>query len=625
MSNTSAARVDSMWHELRALTWRARQVWRMVPRANKWALGSAAFLMTLASASAIAVPLLIGHLIDGVKGRTEQQAAGAAVFEFAAYCLGAIAILVVLREGLQVLRRYLVESTCTRIEKHLSVRMVSHLLHIELSCLTHEKVGTLHGRIFRSIDGYMRLLRLSFLDFFPAVLTGLFALTAALVKQPWVALAMAGAIPSSLLLILWQLRSQKGIRLQLNRSREELDGTVVEQLGGIDFVRVSNTHALEVKRVSRAAEKRRSKELKHLVSMSLFGAAKALTEGLFHLIVLGLACYLAVTGQISYGTIFTFSMLFLSVMNPLAEVHRVFDEGHEASLRVADLMELLALPVDPSFHTATHTQPRLDDHRPVIETSGLCVEYATAHGNRLPVLGDVSLVIHHGETVGIVGRTGCGKSTLLKVLMRLMGYHGGRVYLKGVPLEDVSREVISRLVGYVGQNPFMFSGTIEDNITYGCPGVYLPEDVRRAAQRACIHDEIMQMPEGYATELAERGQNLSGGQKQRLALARVFLKDPPVLILDEATSALDNIIERDVQRALSEARAERTVILVAHRLSTLTEADRILVFDQGHIAEEGDYEELVKRGGLFTEMVMSASKGSADPHAEQAPVVAAAS
>src|SRR5262249_42557675 len=151
--------------------------------------------------------------------------------------------------------------------------------------------GALHGRVFRSIDGYMRLLRLSFLDFFPAVLTGLFALATSLVKQPWIGLAMIGVIPSSVALTARQLRSQKGVRLRLLRSREELDGTVVEQLGGLEYVRVAHTHAQEVKRVASAAEKRRSKELSHHVSMSLFGMAKALTEGFFHLMVLALAGY----------------------------------------------------------------------------------------------------------------------------------------------------------------------------------------------------------------------------------------------------------------------------------------------------------------------------------------------
>jgi ATP-binding cassette subfamily B protein len=556
----------------------------------------------------------------GVKRATAQTAAHSEVFRFALRYLSTIAILVVAREGFHVLRRFLVENTCTRIDKHLSVRVVSHLLHVDLGTFTHEKLGALHGRIFRSIDGFMRLLRLSFLDFFPALLTGLFALVTALVKQPWVGLIMAGILPTSIALTAWQLKSQKGVRLRLLRSREELDGTVVEQLGGLDYIRVAHTYASEVKRVARAAEKRRSQELTHHVSMSFFGAAKALLEGLFHLMVLGLAVYLAVTGQITYGDIFAFSMLFLSVMTPLAEVHRVIDEGHEASLRVGDLMDMLTLPLDVSFNTATHRVPRLDDRAPILEVDKLSVHYMAPEGPTSTVLDEISLVIRAGETIGIVGRSGGGKSTLLKTLMRLVHPCGGRVLVKGMPLEEVSREAISRLVGYVGQNPFLFAGTIEENITYGCTGPYLPEDVRRAAQRACLDDEIRMMPQGYATPVAERGQNLSGGQRQRLVLARVFLLDPPVLILDEATSALDTISERSVQKAIDEARTDRTVIIVAHRLSTLRDADRILVLDAGRIVESGNFHELYRRGGIFTELVRSAEKGSAPAEQEQVAV-----
>ena len=158
-----------------------------------------------------------------------------------------------------------------------------------------------------------------------------------------------------------------------------------------------------------------------------------------------------------------------------------------------------------------------------------------------------------------------------------------------MPTRLASRgKVIGELIGYVGQNPFVFAGTIAENIAYGCEGA-TDDQIRRAAERACIHDEIMAMPGGYDAHVAERGQNLSGGQKQRIALARVFLKNPPILILDEGTSALDNISERLVQQAINAARADRTVILVAHRLSTLREADRILVFDDGRIVETGTY------------------------------------
>ena len=186
----------------------------------------------------------------------------------------------------------------------------------------------------------------------------------------------------------------------------------------------------------------------------------------------------------------------------------------------------------------------------------------------------------------------------------------------GVPLHSVSREAIGGLIGYVGQNPFVFAGTIAENIAYGCEGA-TESDIRHAAERACLHEEILAMPGGYAAVVAERGQNLSGGQRQRIALARVFLKNPPILVLDEGTSALDNISERRVQEAITEARADRTVILVAHRLTTLRDADRIFVFDEGRLVEEGPYGELVHRGGTFAELVHCA--GSV--HGEAAPVL----
>jgi len=599
-----AGPVQYFFRELRLLVRSALLVNRMVPKRHKAALGTAAGIMVLTSLVAIALPILLGELVDTVQRDHSQGVTGHTMFLAVVYYLGWIAGVVLLREALNLIRRFLVEATCTRIDKFMSVRVVSHLMQVDLSRFTHEKIGSLHGRIFRSVDGFMRLLRLAFLDFFPAVMTGVFALVAATTKQPWLGLVMLGVIPISLLLTAWQLVSQKNVRLQLIRSREELDGTVVEQLSGIDYVRVANTHQQEVKRVAKAAEKRRSREMGHHVAMSFFGAAKALTEGAFHVAVLGLAVYLAANERISYGDILTFSGLFLGVMTPLAEIHRVIDEGHEASLRVNDLAEILAQPVDPSFETVTHKNPVFDDAAPVLSMRELTVEYRLPDGRKVHALSGLTLDVRRGETVGVAGRSGGGKSTWLKVLLRLVHPSGGEVYVQGVPLSSVSREAISHLVGYVGQAPFLFSGTIEENIYYGA-GPCLPEDIRRAAQKACIHDEIMRMPGGYQAAVAERGANLSGGQRQRLALARIFLKNPPILILDEATAALDAISERQVQEAISVARADRTVILVAHRLSTVADADRIIVFDEGKIVEVGTYSELTRGDGVFAELVRS--------------------
>jgi ATP-binding cassette subfamily B protein len=404
--------------------------------------------------------------------------------------------------------------------------------------------------------------------------------------------------------------SQKGVRLQLMRNCEDIDGAVVETMSGLEYVRAANTHAQEVRRLARTCERRRAKEIRHHFQMALYGAAKALNEGFFHIVVLGLAIYLAVNGRVSIGDVFIFSLLFLNVMAPLSEIHRILDEGHEASLRVGDLLDMLRQPVDPSFKVSERREPKLIPGAPVIVAENLTARYRTANGKIQRGLDGLNLSIRYGETIGVAGRSGSGKSTWIKVLLRLTHPCEGTAYLGGSPLDRCTREDVSRLIGYVGQQPFVFSGTIAENIAYGIDKASR-DDIRRAAELAHIHDEIMTMPQGYDAAVTERGQNLSGGQRQRLAIARILLRQPPILILDEATSALDNISERAVQRALGLTSADRTTILVAHRLSTLKDADRIVVFDGGRIVEVGTYDELVQQGGVFTELVMSAEQGFA--------------
>jgi ATP-binding cassette subfamily B protein len=599
--------------EFFALFQRAGQVWRLLPGSYRWALGGVGLVMALASVCQIAIPLSLGRLIDHVQQGAGQGLTPRSLYVLAALDLALIAGAYFFRECLNVTRRYLVESTCMSLEKETIVQVVAHLLKMDLAALTHQRVGALHGRIHRSVEGFVRFLRVAFLDFFPAVLTGILALATTISKQPWLGLLMTGVIPVALSLTVWQLLSQKGIRLALMRSKEGMDGTIVEQLSGLDYVRAAHTHAREVERVAQAAADRRSRELRHHFQMSLFGSGKALNEAFFHIVVLAGSVYFAVKGSISFGDVWTFSLLFLNVMNPLSEVHRVLDEAHESSLQVGQLVELLAEPVDPSFAPASPREPRLEPGIPAFAVQDLWVEYRTPEGERKHALRGVSLSVRHGETLGVAGRSGGGKSTWLRILLRLTHPQGGGAWLGGVPLEDVSREAIGRLVGYVGQTPFVFAGTIAENIAYGSDRASLQE-IQRAAQMACLHEEILAMPGGYKAPVAERGQNLSGGQKQRLALARVFLKNPPLLLLDEGTSALDTISERSVQSAINEARRDRTMILVAHRLSTLRHTDRVVVFEDGHIVEIGSYQELVRRGGAFAKLVRSADVG---PEAEE--------
>lgn len=603
-----ASSTDSRLQEIFLIGRRVKDAWFLVARRYRIALAMAAVIMAVTSAANIGVAMLLGHLVDVVSANSDNKQA---MYTATLRVLAVLACIYVGREVLNVVRRMLVESSCTRLNRDVQLRVVDHVMRLDMQALGQEKVGALHGRIFRSVDGLIRFVRLMFLDFVPAVLTGLFAILTATYKQPWLGLAMLGVVPVSVYLTLRQLTNQKGVRLKLMRDCEEIDGTLVEQLNGAEYVRVADKGQDELRRLSEAMERRRRREIKHHFAMSLYGCGKALNEGGFHIIVLGAATYMAINGTINYGDVLAFSVLFLNIMAPLNEIHRVVDEGHESSLLMGDLLEMLRKPEDVSFSTQSSDRliPRLN--APLVEIENLSAGY-DIDGETKIVLNNVSLCILHGQTIGVAGRSGSGKSTWIKVLMRLLHPTSGRVRICGRDLNDVSRQQLAEIFGYVGQNPFVFADTIAANIAYG-QVKRSAEEIENAARAANIHDEVIAMPDGYATQVTERGNNLSGGQKQRIAIARLLLNDGPVLILDEATSALDNISERCVQRSLGVAAGKRTTILVAHRLTTLKDCDKIFVFDEGEIVETGTYEELVMTGGLFAELVYSAEQGLTEP------------
>ena len=382
---------------------------------------------------------------------------------------------------------------------------------------------------------------------------------------------------------------------------------MVEQLGGLEYIRAANTYPTEVARIDTAAEARRAREMKHGLAMARFDWAKAINEGLFHVAIIGFAIVLASRGEIEYGKVVSFSLLYMNIARPLKEVHRILDEAYDSSQQVSVLLDMLNQPVDQSFGVVTLRAPKLDGSLPLLECRDLVVDYATPTGARR-ILDGVTLSIRQGETIGIAGRSGSGKSTWLRSVLRLLHPTSGDVLVGGVPIGVLSREDIGKSIGYVSQVPFVFSGTVRENIAYGCGTVTL-EQVIAAAQQAHIHEEILEMPQGYDSILNERGGNLSGGQRQRLALARMFLKNPPILILDEGTSALDNISERRVRAAIDHARHSHTVIMVAHRLTTLNETDCIFVFDHGRVVEQGAFNELIAKNGVFAELARSAETG----------------
>jgi ATP-binding cassette subfamily B protein len=582
---------------------RRKQIWQLVSRADKIGFSTGVLISALVAAVETGITLLIGHFFDRVMGFTGRPPSE--WVNFAILVLAGLAGAYILKESLQLLRRWIVSRTTARIERNMTVRLVGHLLKVDLGALARERVGSLHGRISRSVEGFVKFLKVSFSDFLPAVLLAVTALGAGLYKEWRVGLVMLCVVPVSILITVWQVKSQKGIRVALLHAKEGLDGTVVEQLGGLEYIRAANTYPLEVARVESAAESRSARGFKHGSAMARFDWMKAVNEGLFHVIIIGFAVVLAAYGQISFGTVLIFSGLFLTIMRPLKEVHRILDETYDSSIQVNVLLHMLNQPVDQSYGIVTLRAPRLDGSIPLLQCRDLIVDYTTPDGKARRILNGLTLEIRQGQTIGIAGRSGSGKSTWLRCMLRLIHPASGEVLVGGVPINVLSREDIGKSIGYVSQVPFVFSGTVAENIAYGCGATTL-DQIKDAARQAHIHEEILQMPQGYDTPLTERGGNLSGGQRQRIALARMFLKNPPILILDEGTSALDNISERRVRAAIDHARQTHTVIMVAHRLTTLNQTDCIFVFDQGRVVEQGAFDDLVAKNGVFAELVHSA-------------------
>jgi len=332
--------------------------------------------------------------------------------------------------------------------------------------------------------------------------------------------------------------------------------------------------------------------------MAFYDAAKYLNEAFFYFLVVSISIYFAVNGTITKGDILTYSILFISVTSPLREIHRILDQAHESSIKVQDLHKLSTQPLDESFNTKESKAEK--EKKNILEIRNLSFKYIE---RKDLVLDNINLKISKGEKLGIAGASGCGKSTFIKILLRLVHNYEGKILLLGKDLKNLKREEIAQRIAYVPQKTYIFTGTIKENITYGCSREVKDEEIIEAAKKANIYEEIKNKLGGFNGEVSENGNNLSGGQKQRLALVRLILKSPDVLIFDEATSALDNKNEIIIQKNLEKLFSDKTMIAIAHRLTTLKNSDRILVFDKGKIVQEGKFNELARKKGLFKEFL----------------------
>lgn len=576
-----------------------KNIFELLPARQKLLFPVILVILAVSAFLSQLTPLAVGWLTDHVLASDSLN------FVSVLPMLGAILAVNVANEIIKVIRRLIVEDTATQTEKRAREKAADSLLSAPLSYFRSHMTGNIHGRLNRSLEGTVKLIKLLFMDFAPAVTTGIAALVTIFLQLPFmVALMVVMVIPIGTLIVLRQISTQKGIRVDLMETKADMDGTMVELLGGIETIRSLDSAVREEKRISSQSETLRAREMRHHKAMAFYDCLKFINEAVFTVLVIGVSVMLASAGVISVGTVLTAYLCFTQLTGPLRELHRILDEFSESMVLASDYFDMIAIPHDFSLCVKEGNEDPSDSS---LRLSHVSFSYPEKPHEM--ILKDISLHIAPGMFLGIAGPSGCGKSTLIKVMDRLEKAEG-EILLGGVDLARFSRAQLAEHIALVPQTPFLVADTVFHNIAYGMKRPVTLEEVKEAARRAAIAEDIEKLEGGYSFRLSEGGRNLSGGQRQRIALARIFLMKPEILILDEATSALDNTSEKLIQAEIEKMKETcgTTVISIAHRLSTLRNCDEIIVMNQGRIAERGTYGELESTPGIFRDMALGILK-----------------
>lgn len=404
------------------------------------------------------------------------------------------------------------------------------------------------------------------------------------------------------------------------RKISNVNSQLQDSLSGIRVVKSFANEGTERAKFRRSNEAYLGSKVAQYHVMGNYQATSALMTGALYTTIVVLGGYLIATGNMSAVDLATFALyisLFATPIETLVNSTETFQKAIAGFKRMDEVLATM-----PDIVDAPDARP-LEVRDGAIEYRDVCFSYKDVElGGRdpqRPVIDHLTLSIRPGETIALVGPSGGGKSTTCSLLPRFYDIDAGSITIDGQDVRDVTQESLRRAIGLVQQDVYLFDGSIRENIAYGRPDA-TDEEIEEAARRANIHDFICSLPDGYDTVVGERGSRLSGGQKQRVAIARVFLKDPAILILDEATSALDNESEEAVQESLERLAQDRTTIIIAHRLSTIKNADEIATVERGRVVERGTHEELLARGGTYAryyrmqfEGVRAKDVPSADP------------
>ncbi|HDF7191444.1 TPA: SAV1866 family putative multidrug efflux ABC transporter [Staphylococcus aureus] len=537
------------------------------------------------------IPLLIKYAIDGVINNhaltTDEKvhhltiAIGIALFIF-----------VIVRPPIEFIRQYLAQWTSNKILYDIRKKLYNHLQALSARFYANNQVGQVISRVINDVEQTKDFILTGLMNIWLDCITIIIALSIMFFLDVKLTLAALFIFPFYILTVYVFFGRLRKLTRERSQALAEVQGFLYERVQGISVVKSFAIEDNEAKNFDKKNTNFLTRALKHTRWNAYSFAAINTVTDIGPIIVIGVGAYLAISGSITVGTLAAFVGYLELLFGPLRRLVASFTTLTQSFASMDRVFQLI--DEDYDIKNGVGAQP-IEIKQGRIDIDHVSFQY---NDNEAPILKDINLSIEKGETVAFVGMSGGGKSTLINLIPRFYDVTSGQILIDGHNIKDFLTGSLRNQIGLVQQDNILFSDTVKENILLGRPTA-TDEEVVEAAKMANAHDFIMNLPQGYDTEVGERGVKLSGGQKQRLSIARIFLNNPPILILDEATSALDLESESIIQEALDVLSKDRTTLIVAHRLSTITHADKIVVIENGHIVETGTHRELIAKQGAY--------------------------
>lgn len=515
-------------------------------------------------------------------------------FELFFIVMALVAVLYLVRAFCYYIMTYWGHTFGVKVEADIRSDLFRHLQDLDFEFYDRNRTGKLMSRLTSDLFEITELAHHGPEDLMISILTIVGALIFMFVIEWRLALVVAMIIPIFLIIVMTRRKNMARASTNVKKKVANINSDIESCISGIKTSKAFANEDVDQERFDRSNDVYKQAKKEFYKSMGAFMATQEFFLCIMPVAVIAFGGWLIMKGQLNYIDLITFTLFVSTFVTPVRKMSNfaeVFTNGMAGLRRFQEIMSL-----KPEVKEKDGATPL------TVKEGNIDIEHVYfSYNNVSEVLDDINLHIDGGETVAIVGHSGGGKTTLCSLIPRFYDVTSGAIKIDGTDIRDVTKESLRANIGIVQQDVFIFADTILENIRYGRPEASFDEVVE-AAKKAEIYDDIMDMPDGFNTYVGERGTKLSGGQKQRVSIARIFLKNPKILILDEATSALDTITEKRIQASFDELSKGRTTLVIAHRLATVKNADWIAVIDDGKVTEQGTHQELLELGGEYSKL-----------------------